>query len=358
MTQAAQLAQYGANNVGLSFKNRIINGDMSIDQRNNGASITGNPDAFPLDRWQIEASQSSKMTTQQQTSVVPPGFNYALSVTSSSSYSVTSSDNFGCRHIIEGFNCSDLGWGTANAQTATLSFWVRSSLTGTFTGAFCNGDNNYSYPFTYTISAANTWQQKTVTVVGPTAGTWGTTNGRGIQIRFNFGSGSTFSGTAGAWAAADYRAATGGVSLVGTNGATWYMTGVQLEKGTVATSFDYLDYGRELMLCQRYYQVIASGDTTTIGTGYFESSSVAVCPTRFMTTMRASPTLFAATGTNFYYIYAAGSGVDYFNDLTGTAIGPNSATVYTTSNVSGTAGQAGRMVTSASGSFVAFGAEL
>jgi hypothetical protein len=340
------------------FRNRIINGAMVIDQRNAGASITGNPDAFPLDRWQIEASQSSKMTTQQQTSVVPTGFTYALSVTSSSAYSVGSSDNFGCRHIIEGFNCADLGWGTANAQPATLSFWVRSSLTGTFTGAFCNGDNNYSYPFTYTISAANTWEQKTVTVVGPTAGTWGTTNGRGIQVRFNFGSGSTFSGTAGSWAAADYRAATGGVSLVGTNGATFYITGVQLEKGSTATSFDYRPYGTELALCQRYFYMVADGATKSLGLGTMYTSTSLQGAIFFPVTMRATPTLSATTGTNYYEFLRNGA-ADGFNSLdlgsrTSTTIGE----IANATEVSGTVGHSGYIRTDSAAVKVSFSSEL
>jgi hypothetical protein len=227
---------------------------MRIDQRNAGASVTA-LDAYAVDRWQYEGSQTSKSTLQQNAaSVTPPvGFKNYYGATSSSAYSVTSTDFFFIGQRIEGFNVADLGWGTANAATVTLSFWVRSSLTGTFGGSLTNNSSTRSYPFSYTISSANTWEQKTITIAGDTSGTWVTNNGIGIRVRISLGAGSTYSGTAGSWAGADYRSATGATSVVGTNGATFYITGVQLEKGTTATSFDYRPYGTELALCQRYF---------------------------------------------------------------------------------------------------------
>ena len=341
----------------LGFRNRIINGDMRIDQRNAGASVTPSNADYTLDRYQSVLSAASKYSIQQ-VSDAPTGFVNSLRVTSSSAYAVPADEVFQIRQSIEGTNCSDLAFGSASAKTVTLSFWVRSSLTGTFGGRIQNSAGNRNYPFSYTISIADTWEYKTVTIAGDTTGTWLTTTGIGIQIRWSLGSGSDFQGTAGSWTASNISSVTGETQVVATSGATWYVTGVQLEVGSVATPFERRPYGTELSLCQRYYQVVASGDTETIGTGYFESSGVAVCPTRFMTTMRARPTLYSGTGTNYYYIYSAGSSIDYFNDLTGTAFGLSGATVFTTSNVSGTAGQAGRMVTAASGGYVAFGAEL
>ena len=245
------------------FKNRIINGAMVIDQRNAGASVatTATPAIYSLDRWRNAFSQASKYTIQQNSgSVTPPaGFRNYLGIVSSSAYSVLSNDYFWIQQSIEGFNCADLAWGTANASSVTLSFWVRSSLTGTFGGAFNNASGNRSYPFTYTISAANTWEQKTITVAGDTTGTWATDNSIGINVFFGLGVGSTFSGTAGAWAASNFVSATGATSVVGTNGATFYITGVQLEKGSTATSFDVRPYGTELQLCQRYCFVMSGG---------------------------------------------------------------------------------------------------
>ena len=239
------------------FKNRIINGAMVIDQRNAGASITPTDGQFSVDRWNFYRTQASKFTAQQNAAAVTPpaGFKNYLGITSSSAYSITSSDLFGLNHRIEGFNFSDCEWGTANAQPITLSFWVRSSLTGTFGGSLMNSAENRSYPFSFTISSANTWEYKTETVAGDTTGTWvGATNGTGLQIWFGLGCGATRSGTADAWAGSAFFSATGAVSVVGTSGATFYITGVQLEKGSTATSFDYRPYGTELALCQRYFE--------------------------------------------------------------------------------------------------------
>jgi hypothetical protein len=239
-----------------AFKNRIINGAMVIDQRNAGASVTPTSGQYTLDRWYFSLAQTSKLTTQQNAgSVTPPvGFTNYLGVTSSSAYSVLTGDYFGFRQSIEGLNVADLGWGTANAKTVTLSFWVRSSLTGTFGGSLFNSAANRSYPYSYTISAANTWEQKSVTIAGDTTGTWLTDNGNGIQVYFSLGAGSTFSGTANTWTGGTWASQpTGSTSVVGTSGATFYITGVQLEVGTTATTFDYRAYGQELALCQRYY---------------------------------------------------------------------------------------------------------
>jgi len=287
------------------FKNRIINGGMVIDQRNAGASVTPTSTGYTIDRWQATVSQSSKLSVQQNAgSVTPPtGFTNYLGVTSLSSYSITSSDFFDVRQSIEGFNVADLNWGSSDAQTITLSFWVRSSLTGTFGGALKNSAGNRSYPFTYTINSANTWEKETITIPGDTTGTWLTTNGAGLIVQFGLGVGSTYTGTAGAWAAENDLSVTGAVSVVGTNGATFYITGVQLEKGTQATAFDYRPFGYELSLCQRYYQksynyTKAPGSTTThneFEAAQFDwgSSAVGIAggTLTFPVVMRATPTL-------------------------------------------------------------------
>ena len=235
------------------FRNRIINGDMRIDQRNAGASVT--PSASPtytLDRWAANFTQASKYSVQQS-STSSTGFSKSLLITSLAATSAGTGDFFAFQQVIEGFNIADLGFGTANAQTVTVSFWVRSSLTGTFGGCLTNGAHNRSYPFTFTISSANTFEKKSITITGDTSGTWATDNTAGMRLWFGLGAGATYSGTAGAWAGSAYVTATGATSVVGTNGATFYITGVQLEKGTTATSFDYRPYGTEFQLCQRYY---------------------------------------------------------------------------------------------------------
>ena len=185
----------------VNMKNRIINGAMVISQRNGTSTVTPSSTDYLTDRWHVAMSQSSKFTAAQS-STAPVGFSNSLLITSSSAFSVGASDYFVVRQAIEGFNFADCNYGTANAKTVTLSFWVQSSLTGTFGGALYNATGTRSYPFSYTISSANTWEQKSVTIAGDTSGTWvGATNGIGIQVNWSLGTGSTYSGTASAWAA-------------------------------------------------------------------------------------------------------------------------------------------------------------
>ena len=268
MTTSNILSQLGSPGVSTGFKNRIINGAMVIDQRNAGASVTITSTSaltYTLDRWAVFGSVASKFSIQQNAGSItaPVGFTNYLGATSLSAYSVGSTEAFQIQQNIEGYNIADLGFGTANAKTVTLSFWVYSSLTGTFGASLQNGAVSRSYPFTYTISSANTWTQISVTIAGDTSGTWTTTNASALTVKFSLGVGSTYNGTANAWATGDYRSVSGAVSVVGTSGATFYITGVQLEVGTNATNFDYRPYGTELALCQRYCQIVAAG---TFGT--------------------------------------------------------------------------------------------
>ena len=278
----------------MAGRNRIINGDMRIDQRNAGASVTPAQDNFIADRFKWGQSQASKFTSQQSTTA-PAGFTNSLLLTVTSAVTLGASDYFSAYQPIEGFNVADLAWGTASAQAVTLSFKVRSSLTGTFGGVFRNASGTRSYPFTYTISAANTFEDKTITIPGDTAGTWLTNNGVGLFVQWGLGVGTTFSGTAGAWASANYLSATGATSVVGTSGATFYITGVQLEAGSVATPFEHRQYGQELALCQRYFETYSNGTGTGsifegLG-GYFANSSLFRTAVPFKVTKRASPSI-------------------------------------------------------------------
>ena len=267
MTLAVNIAQSGSNNV--TFRNRIINGACVIDQRNAGAALTVNSgtDFFPVDRFLAVGTAASGVFTVQRSSTAPTGFiNSILATVTTTDASLAATDQYYVSQIIEGLNVADLAWGTASAATVTLSFWVYSSLTGTFGGAVRNSAANRSYPFTYTISSANTWEQKSVTIAGDTTGTWLTTNGKGLDITWTLGLGSTFSGTAGVWAGANYKGASGVTNVMATNGATFYITGVQLEAGTTASPFEYRQYGTELALCQRYYEKsFAQGTAPTEG---------------------------------------------------------------------------------------------
>jgi hypothetical protein len=362
MTQAVALAQQASTGVSQGFKNRIINGAMVIDQRNAGASVT--PDnTYTLDRWFYGSTQNSKVTIQQNAgSVTPPvGFSNYLGVTSSSAYSITSSDIFYVRQPIEGFNTADLMFGTANAKTVTLSFWVYSSLTGTFGGSLRNSASSRSYPYSYTISSANTWEYKTITIPGDTTGTWvGATNGIGMLVHFGLGVGSTYSGTAGAWAGANYLSATGATSVVGTNGATFYITGVQLEVGSTATSFDTRSIGQELMLCQRYYKRISRVDSSGGDNGIINladwNGTDAYSGNIISPSMRSAPSLSYSALSDFAY-YEAGS-IKTPTGITIVGSGPNHAEISVGWSGGLTAGRAGWMRINGSSGWIAFSSEL
>lgn len=284
---------------GSSFgiRNKIINGAMMIDQRNGGAAISNDTSGtqYSLDRWLIYGTQSAKFTVQQDSSAnTVAGFASSLKVTSSSAYTLNGTDTFHITQRVEGLNTYDLAWGTVSAKSVTLSFWVRSSLTGTFGGVIKNNATDYNYPFSYTIVAANTWEQKFITITGATSGTWLSTNGTGLNLRF--GLGSNYTAGAGSWAGGYADSATGATSVVGTNAATWYITGVQLEKGSQATPFEYRPYGKEFMLCQRYYQkwvYTLNSNMAVLGLCTSTSSVVANFP--FYFPMRDAPTVTIPT---------------------------------------------------------------
>jgi hypothetical protein len=341
------------------LKNRIINGAMVIDQRNAGASTTPTASGYTLDRWRAGLSVTSKFSVQQS-STAPTGFNNSLLVTSLSSYTVGSGEQFTIAQRIEGYNLADLGWGTANAKTITISFWVRSSLTGTFGGALRNNANDRSYPFTYTISAANTWEQKTLTIAGCTDGTWETTNGIGVIVSFALAVGSTLLGTSGAWASTDYIGATGQTQILAINGATLYITGVQLEVGSTATPFERRLYNQELANCQRYYHRITPA-AAMFGSAFVVTSTQARSVIPFPVTMRIAPTALEQTGT------ASNYGVFFNNTLTTCSAVPTfsastTLSAQTTLTVASglTGGQAGNFYDNSpsSNAYLAWSAEL
>lgn len=290
-------SRYFAQSSSMGFRNRIINGDMRIDQRYGGTSVT--PGAatttYTLDRWGGYNSVGSKFSVQRNAgSVTPPsGFINYLGVTSLSAYTPLASDQLQVSQNIEGLNVADLNWGTANAAPVTLSFWVRSSLTGNFPVSLINSSNNRSYPFTYTINAANTWEYKTITIPGDTSGSWFTDTSTGIQLRFAIGYGSSFVGTANSWNAANVLSPSGAVNVCATNGATWYITGVQFEKGSSATPFEFRSIEQEESLCRRYaIKYLGNGTFEKApGSGATISSTQGYFVFALDTKMRASPTL-------------------------------------------------------------------
>ena len=288
-----------------TFRNRIINGNMVIDQRNAGASVTlTGTTAFPVDRFFAIKQTSAATLTAQQSTVAPAGFTNSLLFTVSTGASPAAGDINATWQTIEGFNVADLGWGTANAQSITVSFWVRSSVTGTYAFSFNNSSVNRFYVATYTVSAANTLEYKTVTIPGDTSGTWLTDNGRGIQITWDLGYGSNFNGTAGVWGSSTVRRTSGSIQLIATTGATFYLTGVQLEVGSVATPFERRPYGTELSLCQRYYYKALG---VSLGVGFCQSTTQARFFVPYPVPMRVAPSALEQNGTAADYTFRSGN---------------------------------------------------
>lgn len=290
-----KVKERGRETINLGRRNMIINGAMRISQR--GTSFTGHGAAvnYGIDRFFDYHSSDGAFTISQETSVVPTDFSHALKVqTTTADSSIAAGQRLIVGQRLEGQNVSHLKWGTSDAKTVTLSFYVRSSITGTHGGAIGNGSDNRNYPFTYTISSANTWERKIITVAGDTSGTWATNDGRSIQIVWGLGVGSTYSGTAGAWAAGDINSATGATTgVLGTLNATWYLTGVQLEVGDSATEFEHEDFGTTLSRCGRYYQKWADVNWI-LGVEGTRNSKL---PFQFSTLMRANPACTISGGS-------------------------------------------------------------
>jgi hypothetical protein len=287
----------------LSNRNKIINGAMVIDQRNAGATVTASAAGsyFAVDRTLFFKDSSATFSLQRVSVVAPPNFPNSLGIEVLTAASSTAAQSVVFQHNIEGLNTADLGFGTASAQAVTLSFWVRSSVTGTYCASFRNVAFNRSYVVEYSIAAANTWEFKTITIAGDTAGTWATDTSTGLRVSFDLGSGSDGNATAGAWTASAATRTTNQVNWANTAGATFYITGVQLEAGTVATPFEHRSFGQELALCQRYFTNWV-GDSSgigfrAIGSGYVSVSNVdAAVVIPLSAAMRATPTA-AFSGT-------------------------------------------------------------
>ena len=343
MSKARDLANLGADTTNLedissaysagalSNRNKIINGAMTIDQRNAGAAVTVNDvgSFFSTDRFFGAAQAADGVFTLQQSATAPAGFvNSVIATVTTADASIGATQYYLFNQYIEGHNTADLGWGTASAKPITLSFWARSSLTGTFGGVISNGGQNRSYPFTYAISAADTWEYKTITIAGDTSGTWLTTNGVGIRLHIDLGVGSTYRGTAGAWAGALYLGTTGATDVISTLNATWQITGVQLEAGDTATPFEHRSYGAELALCQRYFYTNATSGFEALKTLFSTyGSTYNYLHWHFKVSMRAAPTIagytlgtLEASSTEKVSAYSAGSNYAAFG-FNGSAYG-------------------------------------
>ena len=313
---AAETVQEARDLVSVGRKNMIINGDMRISQRYGTTATTTTAGGFVIDRYRCEVGAAGA-TTQQQVTDAPAGFHTSMKITvTGTDTSANAGDFHYIRHIIEGNNMNHLNWGSSNAKTVTLSFWVKSSVTGDHGGAFWNNNFNRSFPFNYTINAADVWEYKSITVPGCPDGTWETGNNRGINIGFIQLSGSTYTGPPNQWNSAGDVAPTTHVNLLATNGATWYITGIQLEVGRNATDFEYRSYGEELSLCQRYYYNFPQGNTyNIIANGFSNSTTNAIFHFQFPVPMRTSPTTSGISGS-WHVIDGQSHNVSSFSAIT------------------------------------------
>jgi hypothetical protein len=238
------------------MRNRLINGDMKMDQRNAGATVTVTGSFNSVDRW-LASEDSDAVVTIKQSTTVPTGYGFSNSVlmtVTTADTSIGAAQYCYIRQSIEGQNLADLMWGTSDAKPITISFWVRSSLTGTYCMTVCNSLEDRIYPSEYTINSANTWEQKIITVPGDTTGTWYKDIQAGLRLEFWHAIGSTYNGGINnTWNGANKYCTTNQVNWLATVGNTWYLTGVQLEIGSVATPYEFRQFTQELHLCQRYY---------------------------------------------------------------------------------------------------------
>jgi hypothetical protein len=316
MTKAVELAQIASTGVSEAFKNRIINGAMVIDQRNNGSSVTvtaGSPAIYPVDRTFINRTNGyNNNATAQRVTDAPAGFVYSLKYTAGTAETPTGGMYSNIQHFIEGFNIADLGWGTSDAKAVTLSFWVKLSITGTFGFNLRSTNAGWSYASTFTYSSANTWQFVSTTIPGPTIGgtdVFTNDNGLGVGIFWDLGVGSNLTtSTLNSWQAVNILGVTGTTKLNATTGATYQITGVQMEVGSTATSFEYRPYGTELQLCYRYYFTSRNklggggGDAAYSGwSGYTDDAYTHICSGfTFPVDMRAAPTMTIFSSANGY----------------------------------------------------------
>ena len=350
-------------------RNRIINGGMVIDQRNAGAAVTpSGGSTYSVDRWQGQATIDTSKFSIQQSTIVPGGFINSVKITSLTAYSSPTTDSIqSFKQMIELGNIADNGWGTSSAKPMTLSFWIRSSVTGTFSGAvtkYSNGTVERTFVFTYTISSADTWEYKNIIISADTNSSYvypSTLNGEGVQVRFDLGGSATRkSSTVGEWVTGNYFGATTASNFLATNGATMYITGVQLEAGDTATPFEHRSYGQELALCERYY-LRQQGSTlySFFCTGYLNSATRMFGIFNFPQKMRATPTLETNTVSNYQILSVTASPTCTGINLDGQTTNFSAFLVIDASAGGMTTGQGsifrGNNTTSA---FVAYSAEL
>ena len=293
MSKAAELAALIGSQTALSNRNMIINGAMQVAQRGTSFTATG---SYPVDRFSVGYGVTGGTFTVSQDTTSPTDFSNSIKYLVGTAASAGSSEQAFVGTTFEGYSTSHLNFGTSDAKAITLSFWVRSSVTGTYCVAFINNAFDRSYIAEYSISSADTWEYKTITVSGDTSGTWvGAVNTRSMLLRFDLGSGSSFNTTAGAWQSGSYRNTSSQTNLVNNASATWYVTGVQLEVGEQDTPFEHRSFGDELARCQRYYLKIFSSASRMAGRpGFSQTNQANRVGFEFPMEMRSAPTYIAS----------------------------------------------------------------
>jgi hypothetical protein len=361
MSKAAELAKWGevsTNGQVSGRRNIVINGAMQVDQR--GATVTAS--GYSVDRFTITKTAMDELVIAvTQDTDTPSEFTTALKLAVTTEESAQAVDELlDIRHIIEAQNLQHLEFGTATAKKLTLSFWVRSSTTGKYSLLFLLDDDTRSNLQSYTISTANTWEYKTITIDGDTTGVIDNNSGIGMSIIWTLSAGTNFTGTPhagwGAYSETEDHAHSDMVDFAAVDDGTFHITGVQLEVGSVATPFEHRSYGEELALCQRYYYFHVGNIVSIVGNGGYQTGTQVDIVINFPTTMRNAPSLVQTSGTN-YYSAQRDAAIDHLDDWATYQSSPYSMLLYNATDASGTTGRYARINCTSDGS-LAFNSEL
>ena len=373
MSQTKVEAPFVDNN-NVRFKNLIINGDMQIAQRATAATASGGDSIAytTLDRFgftnSLNGGYTSAQTALSAADQATTGQVKTLDIQcTTADTSILAADYAAVQQKIEAQNCQHLLWGTSAAKKLTVSFYIKSNLTGTTCGTIVKNDSTtYYYPFEFTINSANTWEKKSVVIepdsnIQSSAGAIANDNGVGLQLFINLALGSdSTGGTNRTWTTSAKYATSNQLNFLSSTDNDLFLTGVQLEVGDQATEFEYLPHDVQLQRCMRYYQKIADHsevDSASIGDGYYYSSSVIMSTLRWPVPMRAAPTADQVTGTNYYAFQRAGT-TDNFDGLSLASFDTRACRIYVDSGASGTTGQAGRLLANNASAKLAVTAEL
>jgi hypothetical protein len=344
----------------LGFRNKIINGSVIIDQRGSATTpVVGT--GYSADRWFFEDGCDAVFSTGQSTDV-PKGQGFSSSIKSTvttANTSVTTNEFSVLSYFIEGTDSASFAWGGTGAKAITASFWVKSSVAGTYSFTLYNNGASRIYPASYTVNIPNTWEKKIIQIPGDTAGTWLTTNGRGVVVNFYTSLASNFLGLS-TWNSSGIYGVVGQVNAAAAVGNTFTVTGLQIEEGVIATPFEHRPIGTELALCQRYYYNHTPGSSAqrAIGVGTWFTATQMHIPIKFPVSMRIKPILVMPSSAGYYISYQNSTSTSISGlTLETTVTTTEQAEIYNTGLTSSTIGPALFRTNNASGN-VAFNSEL